>query len=116
MAMVRGGWWVMRGGGSVVRGGWVRRGHRVCVPAGGTVVPGVVQVIVGRQTVVFMGARVTRGTMVSKVSAMWRRGPVTPTMSPMVGDVGRGLGVVTRRHRAPAAGPPGSSVGVGPAM
>ena len=110
MAMVRGGWWVMRGGGSVVRGGWVRRGHRVCVPAGGAVVPGVVQIIVGRQTVVVMG------TMVAKVSAMWRRGPVTPTMSPVVGDVGRGLGVVTRRHRAPAAGPPGSSVGVGPAM
>ena len=100
----------------------MRWGHRVCVPAGGTVVPGVVQVIVGRQTVVFMGAMVTReargtrGAMVAKVSAVWRRGPVTPTMSPVVGDVGRGLGVVTRRHRAPAAGPPGSSVGVGPAM
>ena len=122
MAMVRGGWWVMRGGGSVVRGGRVRWGHRVCVPAGGTVVPGVVQVIVRRQTVVVMGARVTRvtrvamGTMVSKVSAVWRRRPVTPTVSPVVGDVGRSLGVVTRRHRAPAAGPPGSSVGVSPAM
>ena len=128
VTMMRCGWWVMRGGGSVVRGGRVRWGHRVCVPTGGTVVPGVVQVIVRRQTVVFMGAvvtrmarvargtRVSRGAMVSKVSAVWRRGPMTPTMSPVVGDVGRGLGVVTRRHRAPAAGPPGSSVGVGPAM
>merc|ERR1719336_20007 len=53
------------------------------------------------------------GAVVAKVSAVWRRGPVTPTMSPVVGDVGRSLGVVTRRHRAPAAGPPGSSVGVG---
>ena len=53
----------MRGGGSVVRGGWVRWGHRVCVPAGGAVVPGVVQVIVRRQTMVVMGDMVTRGTM-----------------------------------------------------